>query len=150
MNDHLGRRDRDEDDDEADNARALTDEPGEDHRLWHDPEVEDEAAGDVNDGDDQEHDVDPIAVEVEKSDVDVGGLGRQDDDGTDESGESDASSEEGDELNPQLHGDETTASFHVGADDQIKEVWIFTSSRLGISPSKIELKINNRRLVEPR
>jgi hypothetical protein len=76
-------------------------------------------------------------------------LGRQDDDGTDESGESDASSEEGDELNPQLHGDETTASFHVGADDQIKEVWIFTSSRLGISPSKIELKINNRRLVEP-
>ncbi len=121
MNDHLGRRDCDEDDGEADEARALADEPGEDHRIRHDPEVEDEAAGEVDDGDDQEHDVDPIAVEVEKFEVDVSGLGRQDDDGSDESGESDTSSKEGDELSPQLQGDETTASFHLGADDQIKE-----------------------------
>ncbi len=121
MIDHLGRRDRDEDDEEADDARALADEPGEDLWLWHDPEVEDEAAGDVHDGDDDEHDVHPVAVEVEGSVVDVGGFGRKDDDGSEKSGDSDASNKEGDELNSQLQGDETAASFHVGADDQIKE-----------------------------
>ena len=123
MNDHLGRRDHDEDDGEADEARALADETGEDHRIRRhpNPEVEDEAAGDVDDGDDHEQDVDPIAVEVEKFEVDVSGLGRQDDDGSDESGESDTSYKEGDELSPKLQGDETAASFHLGADDQIKE-----------------------------
>ena len=81
MNDGSG---RDEDDDQIDDARALSDEPGEDHRLRHDPEVEDKAAGNVDDCDDQEHDVDPIAVEGDGSTVDVGGVGRQDDNGSDE------------------------------------------------------------------
>ena len=107
-----------------------------DRRIAYDAKEEDGAADDVDDGDDEDEDVDPVAVQGHVSDDDVGRLSCENDDRSDQAEEAEDKADDCDDFDAELQGEVYAAVLHLVPDDEkvkMDEIELDTAHKRRIS-----------------